>query len=98
MKTWTLLGMSVILLSTSVGAAQLAIVDVDSTPLYENPNTLSKVQIRLKKGQKVAASTYPLNGYYKVRTGKGMIGWVTTNVLILRNPNETKKSSEIPTF
>lgn len=92
------LGMGLLCLSKTAGAAQLAIVDVDKTPLYEMPNTSSKVQIPLKKGQKLAASTYPLNGYYKVKTGNGLIGWVTSETLILKKPESATSKTEIPTY
>lgn len=64
-------------------AARTAVVDVDQTELYRGPQKDSQVLTHLKKGQHVTASNYPTEGYYKVRTVDGTLGWVKANTLEL---------------
>jgi uncharacterized protein YgiM (DUF1202 family) len=64
-------------------AARRAKVDVDNTEMYRGPQKDSEVLTHLKKGQRLTASNYPTEGFYKVRTVDGMIGWVKADTLNL---------------
>lgn len=74
--------LALIFITSSAYAARSAVVDVETDLLTVPKNTASSVT-RLKKGTKVAASNYPTEGYYKVRTPEGTLGWVKGNTLIL---------------
>lgn len=64
-------------------AARTALVDVDQTAMLSGPQKDSQVLAHLKKGQHVTASNYPTEGYYKIRTVDGTLGWVKANTLEL---------------
>ncbi len=68
---------------TEAHAARTAVVDVDKTEMLRGPQKDSQVLTVLKKGQHVTASNYPTEGYYKVRTVDGTLGWVKANTLEL---------------
>jgi uncharacterized protein YgiM (DUF1202 family) len=73
-------------------AARTAIVDVDQTEMYRGPQKDSQVLQYLKKGQHVTASNYPTEGYYKVRTVDGTLGWVKASTLELGPMPDLKES------
>ena len=74
----------VIALSASVSwAAKVAKVDVDNAELREGPEKKSNVIMTLPKGIWVATSNMPVRGFYKIRTGKGVVGWVATTDIVV---------------
>jgi uncharacterized protein YgiM (DUF1202 family) len=73
-------------------AARTAVVDVDQTEMYRGPQKDSQVLQYLKKGQHVTASNYPTEGYYKIRTVDGTLGWVKANTLELGPMPDLKDS------
>jgi uncharacterized protein YgiM (DUF1202 family) len=73
-------------------AARTAVVDVDQTEMLRGPQKNSEVLQTLKKGQHVTASNYPTEGYYKVRTVDGTLGWVKANTLELGPMPDLKES------
>lgn len=80
-------------MATQARAARTAVIDVDKTELFRGPQSDSQVLTYLKKGQHVTASNYPTEGYYKVRTIDGTLGWVKANTLEL-GPMPDLKSSK----
>jgi hypothetical protein len=71
-------------LPISGAAAQLGVVDEEHVPAYANPDSSSPVVFHLRKGKKVMASNYPLNGFYKIRRCDDEFGWVESSTLILK--------------
>jgi uncharacterized protein YgiM (DUF1202 family) len=88
---WTLVLMGI---AMSAHAARKATVDVDQTEMLRGPQKDAGVLMRLKKGQKITASNYPTEGYYKVRTSDGTLGWVKADSLVLGPMPDLKDSSK----
>jgi uncharacterized protein YgiM (DUF1202 family) len=65
-------------------AARPGTVDADNVELREGPGTNYRALDKLPKGTPVAASNQPIDGYYKVRTGAGVIGFVPADALVLQ--------------
>jgi uncharacterized protein YgiM (DUF1202 family) len=65
-------------------AARPATVDTDNIELREGPGANYRVLDKLPKGTPLAASNQPIDGYYKVRTGAGVIGFVAADALVLQ--------------
>lgn len=70
-------------LTTNAFAGRYATVGTDEVAVYEQPNPGSKTLETLKKGAVVGASNLPIDGYHKVRTRSGFIGWVAADTLRL---------------
>lgn len=68
--------------ASELWSAQLGRVDVEDAPVLETPTSDAKVLEKLKKGVALAASDIPTQGYYKVRTPSGIVGWVSSDILI----------------
>ncbi len=79
-------------------AARLGVVDVDRAVVRENPDLTSKVIQNLAKGTQIAVSNEPTRDFHKVRTPSGVLGWMATEDLVIRNPEGTLKSdqNEVP--
>jgi hypothetical protein len=69
-----------------VWAARVAVIDSDEAVLLETPNRAGKILEKLKQGDEVAASNLPVEGFFKVRTQSGILGWMSEEVLELRPP------------
>jgi hypothetical protein len=67
-------------------AARSAVVDSDKAELREGPGEKFKVVDKLPKGTPLAASNQSIEGYFKVRTASGAIGFVSADALILEAP------------
>ncbi len=67
-------------------AAQSATVDVDQLEIYDGPGKQYHVIDHLSKGMGVSASNLPTQGFYKIRTGTGQLGWVAADSLVLHPP------------
>ncbi len=70
-------------LASRAHAARGAKVDLPDVPMYKGPGKKYAEVMRLKKGTRLHASNYPTEGFYKVRTGAGQIGWVKAETLLL---------------
>ncbi len=68
--------MALLVLPKSLHAAQAAKAETD-TNVYETPGKDGKIVDQLKKGNVLEASNLTTNGFYKVRTSRGVIGWVS---------------------
>lgn len=64
-------------------AARFATVDDDEVIVHKGPGKKFDEVSRLKRGARIHASNYPTEGYYKVRTPAGKIGWVKADSLVL---------------
>ena len=64
-------------------AAQPARVEIDGAKLSEGPGKSTRTLEKLHKGQALAVSNYPTQGYYKARTAEGNVGWVPVDSLQL---------------
>ena len=65
-------------------AARAGTVDTDSVELREGPTATSKVLDHLPKGTQLAVSNQPIDGFFKVRTAAGVIGFVPSDALVLQ--------------
>jgi len=75
---------TVLFWSSFVFGARPASVVQDNTEVYERPDNGSTVVDVLAKQEPVDASNSPTNGFYKVRTKTGVLGWVTSEALGLK--------------
>ena len=60
----------------SAFAAKLGTIEGDSAPLRGSPSEKGAVIEQLSKGSVLTISNLPVNGFFKVRTGDGKIGFV----------------------
>jgi hypothetical protein len=67
--------------SSSALAAKNAVVNGKGVILRADPNSSGQSVARLSDGEPVLVSNYPTQGFYKVRTGSGQIGWVDANAI-----------------
>ena len=85
--------------------ARPAEVDKDKVRVHENPHKMSRVLETLSRSTVIAVSNVPTEGFHKVRTPSGKIGWVIAEELALgpipspeaiaRSPqSETKRYAE----
>jgi hypothetical protein len=63
-------------------AAQVAQVIVTSANVYLYPQSGSKVISKLPRGESLAISNLPTEGFYKVRLASGDMGWVSGNDIL----------------
>lgn len=75
---------SFVLISYPASAARLGVIDPSKASVLEEPKKDSRVLEDLKKGDRVAASNFPLQGYHKIRTAAGTVGWIEENSLVLQ--------------
>jgi hypothetical protein len=62
----------------------LATINISETEVFAQPDRKSEIIEKLTETTQIAASNYPVNGYYRVRTPKGKIGWVADDALDLQ--------------
>lgn len=73
-----------ILESAASWSAQTARVDTPETMVYSIPNEKDARVVKvLSKGAPLAVSNVPTEGYFKVRTSDGTVGWVKATDLLL---------------
>lgn len=73
-------------------AAQLGQIDADSAKIYRLPQGDAEIVTTVKKGDYLTVSNYPYEGYYKVRTTKGEVGFIDTNdIYVIRDPEVLRK-------
>ncbi len=68
--------------ATSAYSAQNAEVIVDNAAVREYPQGTSKVIGTLGRGDQVAVSNFPTEGFYKVRISGGETGWISGNDIL----------------
>jgi hypothetical protein len=67
-------------------AARVATVESDEVDVRDGPGTNAKVIDKLKKGTQIAVSNQPVSGFYKTRTGLGVVGFVDANSVVVAAP------------
>jgi hypothetical protein len=77
-------------------AARAGTVDEDQAELYEGPGKKYKVLEKVSKGTSIAASNFPTEGFYKVKTASGSTGWMSADALVL-GPPPPDDSGNVPT-
>ncbi len=83
-------------------AARPGRVDVEGAEVYEGPGSSFKVVDKLPKGTPLAVSNVATEGFFKVRTPSGAVGFMSAEVLVMNEtpagapPADTGPFSEIP--
>lgn len=93
MKSIRIILMILSIWSASAHAARLAHVIVDEAEIREFPQKKAKSIGTLKKGEEVAVSNLPTEGFYKVRTKSGDLGWISGNDVFVAKKGASKDSS-----
>jgi hypothetical protein len=75
------------LASGAAHAAQSGKVIVDSAVVHEFPQAESKPLDQVTKDTVVAVSNLPTEGFYKVRTQSGVVGWISGNDVFIAGAN-----------
>jgi hypothetical protein len=78
--------LSLLFISKPALSARSATVDVEGVELKEGPGAGFKTLEKLPKGTPLAAGNQPIEGFFKVRTGAGTIGFVQADLLVLQPP------------
>lgn len=87
-----ILFISLILFSVNSYAAKLGQVDAEETILLQTPNANGTEIEVLQKDTYLIISNYPIEGFFKVRTKNGTIGFVSTrDVHVVTDPNIINK-------
>ena len=76
-------GSGSLLFAPSAEAARIGTVDIEGTEMYDGPGRGFRLIDKLPKGVQVATSNLPTEGFFKVRTSSGIVGWVSAESLIL---------------
>ncbi len=77
-------------------AAQVGKVIVDEATVYEFPQGKSRPLQTIKKDESVAVSNKPTEGFFKVRTKSGTIGWISGNDVLVGEVAATANPSATP--
>ena len=76
-------------------AARPARVDVQDAELYEGPGRGFRLIEKLPKGTGVAISNVPTEGYFKVRTSAGTVGWIAADALQITDSDGSAASGPV---
>lgn len=89
-KLYRSLGCLLVLFSThfvsQVEAAQLAEIVSDVVEVYDAPSARAAPIETIDRGARVSASSYPTEGFFKIRTPTGKVGWVAESAIRLSGP------------
>ena len=66
-------------------AARRARISADTAEVYDSPGADHKVLGKVKRGSVVATSNNSRDGYYKVRTKTGILGWIEEGALSFKD-------------
>jgi hypothetical protein len=80
--------LSLLLGSSSALAAKNGVIEGKNVNLFSDPNKSSDVITAVTNGEPVIMSNYPTQGFYKVRTAAGQVGWVDANSVTVGSPSE----------
>ena len=83
------------LLSGGAQAARRALV-VSEAVVKEGPGPKHRGIAKLKKGEVVAASNLPVEGFYKIRTRESVVGWVPTDAIEFSPSGSNQPSVSVP--
>jgi hypothetical protein len=90
-----IIGLLLLLASAPAFAARLGTIENDATELHESAAVKSRVIDKLAKGTQLAVSNQTIEGFYKVRTSAGVVGFVVADSLILQaNPSDAPPTPE----
>ena len=78
----------------SAWAARAGVVDVEGAEVFEGPGKGYRLVDKLHKGAQVAASNIPTEGFLKIRTTTGVVGWVQADALVLGGEGESAPSPD----
>lgn len=79
MKKLTSLLFLICILSTSVFAAQKAMISTDEATIYAEPNTSSEALETKRAGDEIIISNFQKDGWFKAKTNTGRYGWISHN-------------------
>lgn len=97
LRQWGWLGTCLWLVTAaSAWAARPGRIDVEGAELFEGPGRGYSVLEKLARGTPVAASNYPTEGFYKVRTGSGLVGWVSIDSIVIDDLPDPIEPSKQP--
>jgi hypothetical protein len=82
-RCWQLLVLLMILCASNAYAAKMGTVTRDDAFVYDRPEESSPTHFKLAVGDVVTISNYPTQGFYKVRTAKGVTGWLISNAVLV---------------
>ena len=68
--------LATVLIPWAAQAARPARIDLDVVEVRDGPGEKYKILFPLSRGDGLAAANIPIEGYYKIRTLDGRIGWV----------------------
>ncbi len=91
-KNWMILLAWLILFPREAQAARAGLV-VMETDVYESPALISRVLGKVHRGDAVEASNVPLQGFYKVKTAAGVLGYLPMEYLEFKAPAAASSGS-----
>ncbi len=77
-------------------ASRAALVDAETVDVVAAPSKNAKILDKLNKGQQIAVSNLPIDGYYKVKTSNGVLGFVPADQLLLQAPPSEEAPVQAP--
>lgn len=83
--------------ATDVYAAQLATVDIEAVEVRDGPGSKFSTVETISKNRKIAVSNLPTEGFFKVRTPSGKIGWIPSDSVTLGKISEDPEITEAKT-
>jgi hypothetical protein len=86
MRVLALALLMALVLPLSAHAARMGTVDIEGTEIYDGPGKGFRLVDKLPKGAQVATSNLPTEGFFKIRTSSGVVGWVSAESLVLTDP------------
>lgn len=67
-------------------AAKFALIERKEVEVLEGPDKKFRVLKKLYEGDRILASNYPVQGFHKIRTKLGFIGWVPAEAIAFEKP------------
>ncbi len=78
----------------SAEAARVGTVDAEQIEVRQKPDLTSTVLEQLPRGSPIQASNHPAEGFHKIRTQSGILGWVPVNSLHLEPAPSVSEQDE----
>ncbi len=82
---WIGLSVAVALCAQDAMAARIARVKVHGSKVYAQPSSSSRVLGTLPRGTVVATANTPKQGYYRMKTKSGLLGWIAADALVFKS-------------
>lgn len=77
-------------------ASRVGRIDVEGVEVFEAPGRGSTVLEVLPRGSRVAASNFPTEGFYKIRTGSGIVGFVSVDSIVVDEMDSVDPTARPP--